>query len=711
MSDIIVAQPWEVEKHLNPVRNTSHVYLKFLNTSVFSQEALHFLKHGYYTSAPYGSKDWVEYWDEQERRCMDGYTVGGVRITGRHYFFLNFTMMKARPMDPLTGKPGNRKILTFPSFLDHQYYLFHELEECFAEGPHKGHALKGMVILKSRRLGITYVNAGGVIAYNFTFISHSNTVIGSYEQLHYDTLLNGVHFALNHINKSTDWGKRRQKIDRRDHIRASFVYTDDMGMPIEDGYMSEVQAISFKDNPFKTIGASIFTMCFEEAGRFKGLLDAYAIAEPTFRDGHLMTGVPLIWGTGGDVDAGGRDLADMFYNPGAYGLKSYENIYDENTVGECGWFIDALWYAPEVKGDKVQVDAQGNSMRDTTKESLMKTRDRQAKGNRSTYRKFITQSPMTPAEALLRTEGSRFDTLRAQTRLGHILANKGEFIDSIYLAKLIADSESNTIRYEYDPLGIPLREFPIKDFDQAQGCVEIYEQPQRVGADIQPFRYIAGIDSYDDDVSSGNSVGSILVLDKITDRIVAHYKGRPPANKFYETCRRLLKYYNATANYERRNKGIYGYLFNTHCLHLLCDEPNILKDKGVSKANTIGNNSKGTAPSVAVNQYGMELAQTWMDSRAYGEGEESEVTNMDRIRSVALLREIISWNSNNNFDDISALIMLMIYREDLLTVKIEPYKKQSTIMDDPFWGRVFNKGVGYRYSATKNMRNNLENPW
>jgi len=691
-SNIVIAQSWEIEKHLNPVRNTKHEYLKFLNTEVFSEEARHFLRYGYYCNAPYGSKDWNEYWDLQEERCLNGYTVGGVRITGRHYFFLNFTMIKARMIDPVTGKEGDKKILTFPRFLDHQYYLFHELEECFAEGPYAGMGMRGLCILKSRRKGITYVMDGGIIVYNFTFVPTSNTIIGAYEALHYETLLNGAHFALNHINKHTDWAKRRQKINRREHFRASFTYLDEHGLELEEGYMSEVQAISFKDNPFKTIGASIYSMLFEEAGKFKGLLDAYTIAEPTFRDGDLMTGVPIVFGTGGDVDEGGRDLAEMFYNPKAYGFKSYENIYDENTAGECGWFIDDLWYLPEDRGKSVQVDSAGNSIRETAKGSLEIKRIQRSKGSRAAYRKFITQQPLTPAEALLRLEGSRFDTLRAQTRLATILSSKHIYVDSIYTAKLTPDPETGKIKYEYTSTGIPLRDFPIKDFDHAEGCIEIYEHPQTNAAgEIPPFRYIAGIDSYDDDTSSGTSVGSIFILDKLTDRIVAHYKGRPSAVKFYETCRRLLKYYNATANYERRNKGIYTYFYNNNCLHYLCDEPEFLKDKGISRATTIGNNRKGTAPSVPVNTLALELIQTWTETKAYGEEEESEVVNMDKIRSIPLLREIISWNSNNNFDDVSALGMLMIYREDLVKIKVEKEKHQKTIMDDPFWNRFTTK--------------------
>jgi len=179
----------------------------------------------------------------------------------------------------------------------------------------------------------------------------------------------------------------------------------------------------------------------------------------------------------------------------------------------------------------------------------------------------------------------------------------------------------------------------------------------------------------------------MIVLDRLTDRIVCHYKGRPLANVFYETCRRILKYYNATANYERSNKGIYGHFYNMRCLNLLCDEPDILKEKGISKANTIGNNAKGTAPSTQVNAWGRELSALWTETPAYGEDKESEVVNMDKIRSLGILREILSYNDDGNFDDISALGMLMIYRENIATTRVIKESQKKAILTDPFWGR------------------------
>lgn len=723
MSNIVVARPWEGVQ--NPLRNTDQPYLKFINSAVFQEDGRNFLKKGYYTNAPFGSKDYNDYWDQQEKRVMNGYEIGGVRVTGRHYFYLNFCLIKARPIDPNTGaeKQGeNRKIITLPRFLDHNFYWFHEFEKCAAEGPYSNHKKKGMIVAKSRRKGFTYQVTGGVYSYNYNFIPASQNILAAYEKGHYKVTLDGIHFSINHINRITDWGKKQGKLSKRDHFRASYIMKNaNTGAEIEDGYMSEIQAVSFKDNPFKSIGESTDLMGFEEAGKFEHLLTAYTISEPTFRDGDIMTGIPLIWGTGGDMEKGTRDFAEMFYDPDPYGLMSYENIYDENATGDCGWFIDDMWYYPgsviksyyitDKYGKKIQkedelpfVDEQGNSHRDIAEESLNTKREKRRKGSRSAYNKFITQQPKTPAEAFLRVQGTVFDTVRASARLAHILTNQKTYIDSIWRANLIPDITENKIKFEYNTVDAPLYDFPIRNNKQP-GVIEIYEPPVTNSTGEVPFgRYIAGIDHYDDDESTTNSVGSILVLDLLTDRIVCHYKGRPEsANKLFETFRRILKYYNAVGAYERNKKGFYGYLYNKGQIHLLCDEPELLKDKGISKSNTTGNNAKGIMATTPVKIYGLQRALDWMGERAYGEEEGSEIINLDKIRSIPLLKEVIAWNPQDNFDDISALILLMIYREDKLQLKSRLKEKQAkSVIDDPFFSRHMGAGQN-SYSNKKIM--------
>ena len=130
----------------------------FVNTREFSPEAKSFIKNGYYTNSPEGTYAYREYWDEQTQRCLNGFEVGGVRITGAHYFYLNFTQIKA------TVKTGKleRKILTFPSFLDMDYYYFMECELARENG-------QGVIVAKARRKD-SHIRMVHCVYINITFI-------------------------------------------------------------------------------------------------------------------------------------------------------------------------------------------------------------------------------------------------------------------------------------------------------------------------------------------------------------------------------------------------------------------------------------------------------------------------------------------------------------------------------------------------------------
>ena len=62
----------------------------FKNTERFSPAAAAFLRQGYYTDALAGTKEYYEFWDRERDRCLYGFELDGVRITGYHYFYLNY---------------------------------------------------------------------------------------------------------------------------------------------------------------------------------------------------------------------------------------------------------------------------------------------------------------------------------------------------------------------------------------------------------------------------------------------------------------------------------------------------------------------------------------------------------------------------------------------------------------------------------------------
>ena len=105
------------------------LYAMYVNTEEFRRPALHFETNKYYTAAVPGTKEYFDYWDEQERRCMEGYSVGGMRITGYHYFYLNFSpILRVEDKYLITKQKGASKSLHLPAFWDGDYNYFWALE-------------------------------------------------------------------------------------------------------------------------------------------------------------------------------------------------------------------------------------------------------------------------------------------------------------------------------------------------------------------------------------------------------------------------------------------------------------------------------------------------------------------------------------------------------------------------------------------------------
>lgn len=106
----------------------------------FRERAAKYDSSGKYTEFPVGTKPYAEFWKEEYRRCKEGYTVGKYRITGDHYFFLNYYRMSVIAEGNVAG---SGRIESFPGFLSKQYEFFHYVE--MAERLHKD-----VCILKAR---------------------------------------------------------------------------------------------------------------------------------------------------------------------------------------------------------------------------------------------------------------------------------------------------------------------------------------------------------------------------------------------------------------------------------------------------------------------------------------------------------------------------------------------------------------------------------
>ena len=295
--------------------------------------ALKFLKDGRFTDALPGTKDYYDYWDEERKRCLYGYTVDELHVTGFHYFYLNYCPIDRAIDEELPdGTIQSRRERSFPSFYDGDWEYFQEIDKARSQNRH-------MIVLKARRKGYSY-KAGAMLARNYFFVRNSKNFVfaAQKEYLIGDGLLSKAWEFLAFIDDHTAWAQPRLR-DREMHKMSGYKKKVN-GLEIEMGMKSQIMGVSLKDNPDKVRGKAGELVFFEEAGSFPGLLKAWEVTMPTMRQGAKTLGLMIAFGTGGTEGADFEAMEEIFYNPEAYDCMEYENIWDSGAMGtKCGYFI------------------------------------------------------------------------------------------------------------------------------------------------------------------------------------------------------------------------------------------------------------------------------------------------------------------------------------------------------------------------------------
>lgn len=628
----------------------------------FRAPAIHYEKHGKYTNLypnRHPNSDYIKYWKEEARRCLEGHVreSDGEWIPGYYYFYLNYSPIQA-VIDILdeNGEPTGRanKRTIFPEVWDSDYMFFHYVEQAERDG-------ELGALLKTRRRGYSY-KVAAMLARNYFLIKKSNSVAmaSDSEYLEDEALLDDKTWnVLNFLDEHSAWSKSRLTNTK---LKKMAGYIDPVDK-LEKGYKSQIIGVTTGGNPEKGRGKSAKFIAFEEGGKFPHLLQTWIIAKPSVEQGDSVYGFMLAFGTGGTKGADFFGIQELFYNSKGYQVKTINNIFDKSKMGgTCALFI------PEYMNRQNCYDKNGNSNVIKAITQLLKKRKviRLNASDSNILTQEKAERPITPQEAILRFEGTMFPVGDLKSYLETINPTLDSFLSEHYVGDLVTDLQTGKVKFKVNADKKVNREFPLKDNKNKEGAIEIFKMPVKSpNGDITRFRYIAGIDTYDDDESSTNSLGSIHIMDMLTDEIVAEYTGRPnTANAFYETCLKLLKFYNAIGNYENDKKGLFAYFSHRHCLSYLCDVPEILKDINLIKGTNLnGNKSKGTNSNKKVNAWGRRLQADWMLMPVEGE-EETGLLQLQRLRSPAYIKECIGWNEDGNYDRVSSMGMLMILREE-----------------------------------------------
>jgi len=580
------------------------------------------------TEAPVESPEWIEWWKTQYDRCLNGYKVGDLSITGHHYFYLNFWKIKGLPWH----KEGKRKVVTAPRFLDIDHEFFWEAEKARLAG-------KNLNVSKKRQCGFSE-KAGCLMGHEFTFYPASQTAVVAGEEKY---ALNTFEFMYRGLNglAGTEFYKEKNPDEKGKIIKAQ-KYNTDTGQ--WEGYMSEAWCFTARTNSEVLSRLSPSFVVFEETGRFPLSPSVYGKLKPSMEatdmEGKLQrTGWCLFIGTGGDMADGIESASNLFYNPSDYDCLEYENIYSKDPEKKSislfvpGWKFHII-------------DTEGNSLKE---ESIKDIRERRVKAAKSRSKRTLIDEiiarPENPDEIYMIINDCRFNQLGLNRQRSLIMNNdRLSNISSQVDLDWIYDEIPKPARPNGDIIGIEYTQNP-------DGPFTIIEFPERDEEGQVLPQYFGGTDSYDkDEAQASNSKGSTTIFNGRKKLYAARVTARPAkASTFFEYSAKLCYFYGCTNLIEWSNILIFDWYERKGLMAMLKERPRVVY------ANV--------KDSKASNKYGVDPSTKPFWIRAYGDYIDD---NSDKMYDQIQISRALVYTDTTNCDiTISSSLAYINYMDSI----------------------------------------------
>lgn len=674
--------------------------IKFIDTDVFRQAAIHYKKYGVYTlldpdedTAAYNA-----FWDREEYRRKHGMTAwcridangnyGLVYITGELYGYLNYCPMlktKDKADDVIqeevgyVTKLGIDKLVNFfnqfkttnvtskdvglPLFFDGQYHI--SIARSFAR-------FVGLNFFygKARRKGQSYWN--GWCGFNNADLNPNTTTIQAAYDLDYLTEGDGLSImsknCSNHINLSTDWAKNRL-IDTKTNVKFGYKYE---GEKEERGFRSQWIAKSTMNNPDVTVGKDAWEVQYEELGKFPNFDDSFGVTTSTSEAGDAKTGFITGWGTGGTKDANWAAFEKVCYNPEAYGALACNNIWDEGAEGTpCSYFY------PHVQSLEGHMDEYGNTNYESAWMSFIKAKEhqRQISTDATSFMRWCGQRANSPAEAFARSGENIFPTELIAMQLAFVQNNKkvkhamrcGTVMAKDGRVVFVTNEELASMGIPAHP---PITDFPLTKNTDVHGCVVEFQPPyiDPTTGLVPEGLYVAWQDPYAHDkdakkITTRDSLGATYIYERpnnITPSrggiCVASWVGRPPLMDTYNnTTLLLLMKYRAKMLFENDRGDVIPFFRKHKATHFLFEEPAMLFNKQVQ-----GKIGRGWGMHMTEERKGtgaIYLRDMLLTEVGKSDDGVTPIYLLNYIFDEAFLKELIKWSNKGNFDRVSSWIV------------------------------------------------------
>lgn len=697
---------------------------KFVNTELFNEAARTYQATGKYTQFKVDSIPHRQFRRRECDRRRNGFSapcwqnpdgsIEDVWITGGHYNFLNYTRMeRTDESSVIVTEHGAtaKKIYSFPSFIDAQFWTWQIIEFCRRNGLH-------LIIDKTRRGGFSYIMAAD--SSNEVNLSKHKVVIHVAADNKYLIKQGGLSdFAVNNLKFFEEKTPFKRGIYSPTTDSFKLGYRMKNGVEADDSWSSSLLSVSANNNPDCAIGKDAVTIKVEELSTMQNFDEFMNVTEPTMTVGTRTTGTLMAWGTA--TAANMQVFEQNFYNPRAFGFMAFENVFDNDARNEvCGFFKSYAWgLEGEIDGVK-GFDEDGNSnlrigLKLAARERIEKKKTAKTFAE---YLNYLGQRALFPAESFSSASENIFssealnkfeDKLRVDN--SYKFYTDGELFEDglkkIYFKSNARIKIENPDAKIYDYIqGVPRR-----GNEDPHGCIRVWFAPEyeetyigdRLVRAILPGTYVAvydpvGIDKDKKEITDRHSHNSMFVVEMPRERngfkpkLCAAYYGRTERleeadEKFYRLC----KWYNCigTGLVEINRGETVSNFRKWKATRYLGYEPLYVWDSAVKEkvSTSYGYNIGSCSKKLDGLRLLKEFLYEVIGKNEFGE----DIYVFERFLDYQTILELKKFNAEGNFDRISSLILLGIYWKSIDIKGKRELASRKKVTEDNDKTDIFNR--------------------
>lgn len=431
----------------------------------------------------YGTIRWAK---EEIRRCIEGHNG----MCGKMYFYFNYCFIQT------IGKKIRPKFRV----IDNEWFKF--VEACQKSNEW------GIICVKRRRVGASWKESCDML-HDCIFFKDRHVGMNSKTERDSFELFRKVKYQYDNLPQFL---RVKVSSNTKNTLDFSYFTKDPTGAKRRKGNESSIFAVAPTDNAYE--GQALSKWICDEAGKIKNLATMWSYTEDCLMTETRRTGIPIIFGTAGDIGAEGKDLEYMWSNAQAYRLKK---------------FFFSAWMG-------LNCDEYGNDDKEGCIRWVIYKRHEKERLRPEELNIYIQKYPLSVAEAFTVTQAAGVgDLIKIRAQMQSLREIPAKFTRGFF--RLVSDEN-----VEWVPA--------------IQGKVIMYEHPEK-GIDNL---YIAGCDPADhDDVSNEASDLSMFVIKRPKGlepaKVVCEYTDRPrEVIEYYEQALLCSIYFNNARILIERNR-------------------------------------------------------------------------------------------------------------------------------------------------------------